>query len=111
MDAGSTSNLSTDNTFLFFKIKDQLLRLANDAAALPKVNVRPTGLEITQGIQRSDNSVVLVQNRTTLSASLSSPTGPRCPTWTPPVCLLVGRGKLRPDLPIQRADRRTAGTR
>ena len=65
VDAGSTSNLSTDNTFLFFKIKDQLLRLANNAAALPKVNVRPTGLEITQGIQRSDNSVVLVQNRTT----------------------------------------------
>ena len=62
---GGTSNLSTDNTFLFWLDDGRVLRLANDAAALPKINLHPTGLEITQGIQRADNSVVLVQNRDT----------------------------------------------
>jgi hypothetical protein len=79
VDAGSTSNLSTDNTFLFFQIKDQVLRLANNAAELPKINLWPIGLEITQGIQRSDNSVVLVQNRNTFVRVFVKSAGPAVP--------------------------------
>ena len=82
VDAGSTSNLSTDNTFLFFKIRDQVLRLANNAAALPKINLRPVGLEITQGIQRNDNSVVFVQNRSTFVRVFVKSDGPPVPDVT-----------------------------
>lgn len=65
VDAAPRSNLSTDNTFLYFQLAGALLRLPINAATLPKINLRPTGLEITQGIQNGDNSIVLVQSRDT----------------------------------------------
>ncbi len=42
-----------------------IYRLAHNAAALPKINMFIDGMQITQGIQNSSNSVVLVQNRPT----------------------------------------------
>lgn len=43
----------------------EIKRLPTNAAELPKVNLIATGLEITQGIQRDDNSVPLVRLRPT----------------------------------------------
>lgn len=57
--------LTTDGTFLFWQENEAVQRLANDASALPQVNLRVTGLEVTQGIQNLSNSVLLVKNRRT----------------------------------------------
>jgi hypothetical protein len=59
------ANLTTDGTFLFWQQGETVQRLPNDAAALPQVNMRVTGMEITQGIQNPNNSVLLVKNRRT----------------------------------------------
>lgn len=57
--------LTTDGTFLFWQENESVQRLANDASALPQVNLRVTGMEVTQGIQNLSNSVLLVKNRRT----------------------------------------------
>lgn len=57
--------LTTDGTFLFWQENESVQRLANDATALPQVNLRVTGLEVTQGIQNLSNTVLLVKNRRT----------------------------------------------
>ncbi|MCB0080321.1 MAG: hypothetical protein KDE47_05305, partial [Caldilineaceae bacterium] len=58
-------DLSANSDYLFWQENDQVLRLAKDAAALPQVNMRVTGMEITQGIQNLSNSVLLVKGRRT----------------------------------------------
>lgn len=62
---GGPQRLTTDGTFLFWHENGAVQRLANDAAALPQINLRVTGLEVTQGIQNLTNSVLLVKNRRT----------------------------------------------
>lgn len=57
--------LATDGTFLFWQQEGTVQRLANDATALPQINLRVTGMEVTQGIQNLSNSVLLVKNRRT----------------------------------------------
>lgn len=57
--------LTTDGTFLFWQENEGVQRLANDATALPQINLRVTGMEVTQGIQNLSNSVLLVKNRRT----------------------------------------------
>ncbi len=59
------NKLVTDGTFLFWDQTFALLKLPNNAAALPRVNMRVTDLEITQGIQNTSNSIRLIQNRRT----------------------------------------------
>lgn len=52
-----------------------LKRLPANAEALPKVNLTVTGLEITQGIQRSDNTVPLIRLRPTFVRVFARATG------------------------------------
>lgn len=59
------SYLTTDGTYLFWQENESVQRLANNAAALPQINLRVTGIEVTQGIQNTSNSVLLVKNRRT----------------------------------------------
>jgi len=62
--SGTSLGLTTDDTFLFWNF-DGLQRLPNDAAALPVVDMEITGIEVTQGIQDLNNSVLLVENKRT----------------------------------------------
>ncbi|MEX1020020.1 MAG: hypothetical protein WDZ49_10200, partial [Litorilinea sp.] len=57
--------LHTNGEYLFFRHDGAILRLASDAAALPQINVRVTGIEVTQGVQSVSNAVTLVKNRRT----------------------------------------------
>ena len=59
------SNLNTTDGFLFWDEAGKLNRLPNDVAALPVINMSFTGMEITQGIQSLNNSVLLIKNRRT----------------------------------------------
>lgn len=61
---GSRLGLTTNGTFLFWSFEG-LQRLPNDAAALPVVDMEITGIEVTQGIQDLNNSVLLVANKRT----------------------------------------------
>lgn len=58
-------NLSTTDGFLFWDEAGKLNRLPNDVEALPVINMSMTGMEITQGIQSLDNSVLLIKGRRT----------------------------------------------
>ncbi|HRW08008.1 MAG TPA: hypothetical protein P5121_23060, partial [Caldilineaceae bacterium] len=62
---GGPSGLKANNDYLFWQENEQVQRLAKDASALPQVNMRVTGMEITQGIQNLSNSVLLVKGRRT----------------------------------------------
>lgn len=59
------SNLRANSDYLFWQENEQIQRIAKDASALPQVNLRITGMEITQGIQNLSNSVLLVKGRRT----------------------------------------------
>ena len=59
------ADLKTDGSFLFWHEEDKVQRLPNDAAALPQVDMYVTGMEVTQGIQDLNNSVLLIKNRRT----------------------------------------------
>lgn len=58
-------NLTTDGTYLFWQENSTIQRIANDASALPQINMRITGIEVTQGIQNLSNSVLLVKGKRT----------------------------------------------
>jgi hypothetical protein len=58
-------NLSSNATHFFWEENGGLRRLPFDASALPNINLRITGIEVTQGIQDTDNSVPLVKGRRT----------------------------------------------
>ena len=58
-------NLTSNGTFMFWSENGKVRYLPNDASALPQVNMTVTGMEITQGIQDLNNSVLLVKNRRT----------------------------------------------
>jgi hypothetical protein len=60
-----TQHLTTDGTYLFWQESDTIQRLPNDASALPQINMRVTGIEVTQGIQNLSNGVGLIKNRRT----------------------------------------------
>ena len=60
----------------------RVLRLPINAAALPNTNMRITGLSITQGIQRGDNSVTLIQNKRTFVRVFAQSDGPSVPAVT-----------------------------
>lgn len=68
--------LRTDGTFLFWHENDQVLRLPNNASALPVINMSITGMEVTQGIQNLSNSVLLVKNRRTFVRLYVKSAGP-----------------------------------
>jgi hypothetical protein len=58
-------HLTSDGTYIFWQENSMVQRMAGDAAALPSINLRVTGIEVTQGIQDTGNSVLLVKNRRT----------------------------------------------
>ena len=58
-------HLAVQNGYLFWQDLDRVLRLPADAEALPKTNMRVTGLEVTQGIQDLNHSVRLIEDRRT----------------------------------------------
>ena len=60
-----THGLTTDGIFLYWEENSVVQQLPNDASALPNINMRVTGIEVTQGIQNLSNSVQLIQNRRT----------------------------------------------
>jgi Viral BACON domain len=62
---GPSGHLTNANGYLLWQDSDSILRLPVNAAALPQTNMRVTGLEITQGIQKPDNSVILIAGRRT----------------------------------------------
>ncbi len=59
------ANLKTSDSFLFWHEEAKVMRLANDASAMPVVNVKITGMEVTQGIQNLNNTVLLIKDRRT----------------------------------------------
>jgi hypothetical protein len=70
--ANRIDDMLTDGTNLYWREKatysspgSNIKRLPANAESLPKINLLATGIEITQGIQRSDNSVPLIQLRPT----------------------------------------------
>ena len=72
----SLQNLTSDGTFVFWGDNGQIKRLPGDATALPQVNLKTTGMEVTQGIQDLSNNVLLIKNRRTfvrLYVSAASP--------------------------------------
>ncbi len=60
-----SSHIALASDYIFWQDNSQVLRLPKTAGALPTTNVKVTGLEITQGIQKPDNSVRLIQNKRT----------------------------------------------
>jgi hypothetical protein len=59
------TNISSNNTHFFWQENATIRRLPFDATALPNINMRITGIEVTQGIQDSSNTVPLVKGRRT----------------------------------------------
>lgn len=59
------STLLGAGDFLFWQENNSIKRLPKNASALPIINLRATGLEVTQGVQNLSNSVQLIQDRTT----------------------------------------------
>jgi hypothetical protein len=57
--------LSSADEFVFWRQSDKVMRLEADAEALPKTNMRVTDVEVTQGIQDLQNSVLLVAGKRT----------------------------------------------
>ena len=62
---GSLEHLTTDNSFIFFQQGDAVLRLPNNAGALPVYNLSVTGMEVTQAIQNLNNDVRLIKKKRT----------------------------------------------
>lgn len=58
-------NLKNTNTHLFWQEDGGLKRLPINASALPNINLKVTGIEVTQGIQSINNSVVLIKGKRT----------------------------------------------
>lgn len=73
---GFLGSLTNTSGYLLWREKDTIQRLPVDAAALPLTNLRVTGLSITQGIQKPDNSVVLIQGRRTFVRLFVQSDGP-----------------------------------
>lgn len=58
----------TDFTWLYFRdiARNRLLRLSTDEVAIPIVDLRATGLEVTQGLQNSAGSLQQIANKRTI---------------------------------------------
>jgi hypothetical protein len=78
----AANDLKTDGTFLFWHEQGVLKRLPGNAAALPQINMKATGVEVTQGIQDIFNSVRLIENRRTFVRLYVRSTGDPVPGVT-----------------------------
>lgn len=71
--------LKADGAYLFWQDQGNINRLPKNAAVLPMTNLRINSLSITQGIQKPDNSVILVQGRRTFVRVFVQSDGPATP--------------------------------
>lgn len=82
-------DLQTDGTFLFWRANGNLYKMPNNAAVLPKTDLRITNLIVTQGLQNLNNTILLVQNKRTFAkltaksdgATVSNVTADLYATW------------------------------
>jgi hypothetical protein len=63
--SGPALGLTNANGYLLWEDSGRVLRLPTNVGGLPLTNMRVTGISITQGIQKADNSVLLVAGRRT----------------------------------------------
>jgi hypothetical protein len=75
-------NLTADGDYLMWQELDGISRLPKNASSLPQINLRTTGLEITQGIQKPDNSVRLIVDKRTFVRMFVKSDGPSVPGVT-----------------------------
>ena len=95
------NNLRTDGSYLFWHDDDQVLRLANDAAALPSINMYITGIEVTQAIQNLSNSVLLVKDKRTFVRVYVKSEGPSVAGVTASLSApSIGGAALQPVNPV-----------
>lgn len=93
-------DLRSDGTFAFWRDNGIVRRLPLDAAALPKVNVRVTGIELTQGIQDDGNSVRLIKGRQTWARVFVKSDGVDVPNLTLTLTSSEGGGTIYPSGPF-----------
>lgn len=89
-------NMTSNGEHLLWQQGATIQRLPNDAAALPKVDMTITGYEITQGIQKSDNSVALLRGRNTYLRVFVDAVGADVPGVTMRLVSNQGGGSLVP---------------
>jgi hypothetical protein len=68
--------LKLADAYVFWDEEGRINRLAKNAAALPQTNMKITGHSITQGIQKPDNSVILIRDRRTFVRVFVKSDGP-----------------------------------
>ena len=73
---GGIGTINTASDYVFWQEDATVKRLPKDAAALPKTNMKVTGFSITQGIQKPDNSVILIKDRKTFVRLFVQSDGP-----------------------------------
>lgn len=88
--AHSAKGLSSDGTNIYWSeqenespvLPSNVYRLPANADTLARINLTATGMEITQGIQREDNGVPLIQLRPTFVRVFAKATGQSVPNVT-----------------------------
>ncbi|MCS6847817.1 MAG: hypothetical protein RMN52_08895 [Anaerolineae bacterium] len=80
---GPIQRIAAAGDYVFWlEIGGAIKRLPKNASALPLTNMRITGIMITQGIQRPDNSVILIAGRRTFVRVFVQSDGPAVPGVT-----------------------------
>lgn len=74
--------IAAASDYVFWQEGGAIKRLPKNASALPLTNMKITGMMITQGIQRPDNSVILIQGRRTFVRVFVQSDGPAVPGVT-----------------------------
>ena len=79
---GSASHLQIFGDYFYWQDDNDLLRLPQNASALPLTNMRITAVEVTQGIQDLSNSVRLIAGKRTVVRVHVKSDGPALPGVT-----------------------------
>ncbi|BCX04100.1 MAG: hypothetical protein KatS3mg053_2038 [Candidatus Roseilinea sp.] len=73
---GPIQRIGAASDYVFWQEGGAIKRLPKNASALPLTNMKITGVMITQGIQRPDNSVILIEGRRTFVRVFVQSDGP-----------------------------------
>lgn len=92
--------LRSNGAFVFWRDNGIVRPLPLDAEALPQINVRVTGIEVTQGIQDDGNSVRLVKGRQTWARVFVKSDGAAVPDITLTLTSSEGGGTIYPSGPF-----------
>ena len=79
---GPIQSIGAASDYVFWLEGGKIKRLPKNASALPLTNMKITGMMITQGIQRPDNSVILIAGRRTFVRVFVQSDGPAVPGVT-----------------------------